>query len=105
LEPTAVAPIGDYVSVADFLLDCEPADSDHNYTITRVGGLVTNESWTSVATGNLVKTIAYFRVGDLVASETRSVYGPDGLVVVAQLVVTYARTGGEVTGAAYVRTI
>lgn len=89
----------------DFLLDCEPPSEDNNYSITRAVGVVTKETWTSVATTNTIKTIDYSRSGGVVTTEVVKVYAPDGIAVVAQKTVTYARSGGQVVSATITRDV
>lgn len=93
------------VSNYDFLLDCEPNSVDNSYSLTRVGGKVTQESWTNIATSKLIKTIDYYRTNGRVSSEVRKIYDPTGTIVVAQLTVTYTRLCTRVISATYSRDI
>lgn len=89
----------------DFLLDCEPDAANNTYAVTRTSGQVTKETWTLNATLKLIKSIDYTRSGQLVNQEVRKVFAADGLTVVAQLTVSYTRSGNNVTGASYSRDI
>jgi hypothetical protein len=93
------------VSSYDFLLDCEPDALGTTYVLTRVGGRVSKESWANTATSALIKTIDYTRTGGRVSTEVRKIFDATGLVVVAQLTVTYTRLSGRVSGATYTRDI
>jgi hypothetical protein len=93
------------LSIYDFLLDSEPNSVNYDYAISRTGGQVSQESWTNHATSKLLKSIDYTRSGGHVDAEVRKIFDSDGVTVVAQLTVTYTRSGGNVVSATYVRNV
>ncbi len=79
------------------LLDNEPVETGVKYTATRSGNLVTQEAWTNINNGQLVKTINYSFTGSLLMQELRRVYDAlTGLTIVAQVTITYTYNGNVV---------
>ena len=87
------------------LLDNEPVATGTTYSVTRAGSKVSLETWTNTATTNKIKTIAYAYSGSRVMGEVRTVYGDDGVSIVAQATLTYSYSGSTVTGDVTVRNV
>jgi hypothetical protein len=83
----------------DFLLESDPDAVNNDYTITRTSGVVTKETWIRRADSKTMKTIDYTRSSGLLTEELIKLYASDGTTVVAQLRVTYTRSGGVVVSA------
>lgn len=83
----------------DWMLECEPTRPTNDYSVTRVGSNVSNETWRRTADNSLLKTIDYTYISGKVSTEDRKLYADDGLTVVARLLVTYAYGMGLVIGA------
>ncbi len=92
-------------SEIDFLLDNDPNTADNTNTITRLGDLVSNETWVNDLTLKTIKTTDYVRTLGLVTSEVVKVYAADGLTVIGQKTVTYTRLSGQVTTIATTRDV
>ena len=86
----------------DFLLENDPPEPDCNYAVTRVSGLVSQETWTRDG-GNLLKSTDYTRTAGLVSTIVVKIYDTDGTTVLAQTTETLTRTGGLVTSSAKTR--
>lgn len=94
---------GDGVNVydpdLDWMLEVEPTRPSNNYTVTRLGNTVNNETWRRAADNSLLKTIDYAYVSGKVDTEDRKLYATDGVTVIARLLITYAYGMGLVIGA------
>jgi hypothetical protein len=87
------------------LLDNEPVATKTTYAVSRTGNKVSKETWTTFATGNKIKDIAYSYAGSRVTSEVRTVYADDGVTIIAQATLTYSYSGSTVTGDLTVRNV
>ena len=91
--------------MVDWLLANEPNQEGITYELTRTGELVDQERWEFTSSGLAIKTIDYTRASGLLSQEVVKVYGSDGTTVVAQVTITYARSGGVLTGSTRVRNV
>ena len=91
--------------MVDWLLANEPNQSGITYELTRTGDLVDAERWEFTSSGLAIKTIDYTRTSGLLSQEVVKVYGSDGTTIVAQVTITYSRSGGVLTGSTRVRNV
>jgi hypothetical protein len=87
------------------LLETEPANPGSTYSVTRVGGVVTQEKWVRTADGSNLKTLDYTYTSGKLTTEVRKVYATDGVTIIAQVTMTYTYSGSLVIGIATVRNV
>ncbi len=105
-SPTAGTDVSnkDYVYFSD-LLNKNPVEPDATYSLTRIGGRVTQEQWRRTSDSSLLKQVDYTYTQTKVTGEVRKVYATDGVTVVAQLTIVYTYTSGIFTGQTTTRDI
>ena len=87
-------------------LDIDPSDdTQYDYSATRSGGVVTNETWVKHSNSHNIKTIDYTRSGGVVTQQVTKVYKPDGTTVAAQTTEIFTRSGGVVTSSTKTRDV
>jgi hypothetical protein len=89
----------------DLYLANDPVTVSTTYANTFVGNKLTNETWTRVSGGTLLKNIAYTYTGNKMTQEVRTIYASNGTTVVAQLTVAYSYTGNKMTSANSTRNV
>ena len=103
-RPAQALQAANFAAEYDFLLDCEPMQTNLTYTATYNGLYVSNEAW-YVAGPTLLKNIAYTYTAGNMTTEVRKVFAGNGVTILAQSTIVYTYSSNIVVSATYTRNI